>query len=409
MPKKLTTELLHSLSDQFGNAFYLLESESFKQNYMELSAAFRAYYPNFNIAYSYKTNYTPKLVQIVDRLGGYAEVVSDMEMEIALRSGVVPSHIIWNGPVKNAKKVKELLLTGGTVNIDSIYEIDNIRKIAQAHPNHILNVGVRVNYDVGDGVLSRFGFDVDDKDFYTVLQFIKNTPNLHLINLQAHFAERLPECWKARTEGMLKIYDRVVEQYSLKPERLDIGGGIYGKMPDELRSQLGIGSITYDDYASRAAKAFAEHFKNKEDAPYLFIEPGSAVAGDCMRFVSRIETIKNVRGKKIATVIGSQKNISMNGINPPMEVVAGGGEQRCVENCDIVGFTCIEGDVLQKNYTGELGIGDYIVISNCGSYSVVMKPPFILPNFPVLDINGDSVEVIKRAETFDDLFHTFSF
>ena len=65
--------------------------------------------------------------------------------------------------------------------------------------------------------------------------------------------------------------------------------------------------------------------------------------------------------------------------------------------------------MLQKNYTGELGIGDYIVISNCGSYSVVMKPPFILPNFPVLDINGDSVEVIKRAETFDDLFHTFSF
>jgi diaminopimelate decarboxylase len=38
-----------------------------------------------------------------------------------------------------------------------------------------------------------------------------------------------------------------------------------------------------------------------------------------------------------------------------------------------------------------------------------MKPPFILPNFPVLDINGETVEVIKRAETFDDLFHTFSF
>jgi diaminopimelate decarboxylase len=74
-----------------------------------------------------------------------------------------------------------------------------------------------------------------------------------------------------------------------------------------------------------------------------------------------------------------------------------------------VGFTCIEGDVLQKNYSGPLAIGDYIVISNCGSYSLVMKPPFILPNFPVLDINGETVEVIKRAETFDDLFHTFSF
>lgn len=409
MPKVLTTELLNSLSERFGNAFYLLESESFEQNYRELTEAFKSYYSKFNIAYSYKTNYTPKLVQIVDRLGGYAEVVSDMELEIALRSGVTPSRIIWNGPVKNEKKVKELLLTGGTVNIDSIYEIDNIREIAYAYPDYILNVGVRLNYEVGDGVLSRFGFDVDGEDFDNVLQFIKNTPNLHLINLQAHFAKRAPEYWTARAEGMLKAYERVVTEYGLKPDRLDIGGGIYGKMPESLRLQLGIGEITYDDYASRAAKLFADHFKDDPDGPWLFIEPGSAVAGDCMRFVSRIETIKTVRGKMIATVIGSQKNISMSGINPPMEVIAGGREQAVVEDTDIAGFTCIEGDVLQKNYSGPLAIGDYIVIGNCGSYSLVMKPPFILPNFPVLDINGENIEVIKRAETFDDLFHTFSF
>lgn len=409
MPKTLTTELLNILSCRFGNAFYLLESESFEQNYKELTAAFKAYYPKFNIAYSYKTNYTPKLVQIVDRLGGYAEVVSDMEMDIALRVGVRPERIIWNGPVKNGKKVKVLLLNGGTVNIDSIYEIDNIRSIAESYPDHKLNVGVRVNYDVGDGVLSRFGFDVDGEDFDTVLRFIKDTPNIYLINLQAHFAKRTPEYWAARTEGMLKTYDRVVNEYGLKPERIDIGGGIYGKMPESLRLQLGIGEIAYDDYASRAAKLFADHFKDDSDAPYLFIEPGSAVAGDCMRFVSRIETIKTIRGKTIATVTGSQKNISMSGINPPMEIVAGGKKQIMVEDADIVGFTCIEGDVLQKGYNGAIGVGDFIVIGNCGSYSLVMKPPFILPNFAVLDIYGESVEVIKRAETFDDLLHTFSF
>ena len=44
-----------------------------------------------------------------------------------------------------------------------------------------------------------------------------------------------------------------------------------------------------------------------------------------------------------------------------------------------------------------------------------MKPPFILPNFPVVDIcnmnieTGEGVELIKRGETFDDIFHTFNF
>ena len=324
MQKKLSTDLLNELVAQFGDSFYLLESETFEENYLELSEAFRRYYPKFNIAYSYKTNYTPKLARIVDRLGGYAEVVSEMEMEIALRSGVDPSHIVWNGPIKKADKAEELLLAGGSVNIDSLAELEKICLIAQDNPQTLLQVGLRCNYDVGDGVLSRFGFDVDGEDFQKALLSIRQRDNIRFRTLQAHFARRAPEYWTARAEGMLKVYDRVVGQYGLKPEILDLGGGIYGKMPAALREQLGVGCVCYDDYASRAAKLFAEHFADSADAPTLFIEPGTAVAGDCMRFVTRIETIKTVRGKAIATTRGSQKNISMSGINPPFEIVPGG-------------------------------------------------------------------------------------
>ena len=107
------------IRQQAGDAFYLLESDQFRKNYAELKHAFEMIYPHFNIAYSYKTNYTPKLCKIVNEMGGFAEVVSDMEMEIALRIGVEPKNIIWNGPFKNAKKVEELLISGGTVNLDA--------------------------------------------------------------------------------------------------------------------------------------------------------------------------------------------------------------------------------------------------------------------------------------------------
>ena len=52
---------------------------------------------------------------------------------------------------------------------------------------------------------------------------------------------------------------------------------------------------------------------------------------------------------------------------------------------------------------------DLVVFDNVGSYSVVLKPPFILPNFPILELNKDEVKVVKRGETFDDLFHTYEF
>ncbi len=405
--KDLNYSLLQSLSDKYGNAFYLLESPTFEKNYEELEAVFQKYYPKFNIAYSYKTNYIPELVKIVDRHGGYAEVVSDMEAEVAIRSGVAAERIIWNGPIKNYVKVEELILKGSLINIDSIDELDYITNLSQEYPEKAFRVGLRCNFDVGDDVVSRFGFDTTGADFKKALEIICNSKNIKLISLQAHFAKRKPEYWTKRTEGMLSVYKMVHDIYGLSPEIIDLGGAIYGHMPDSLRNQLGIESVTFDDYASRSAKLVADYFKDKTDAPHLFVEPGSAIAGNSMRFVGRVETIKSVRGKYIATVLGSQKNISMSGINPPMEVISKSDSDEVYKDIDLAGYTCIESDFLYKGYSGKLAVGDYVVFSNCGSYSIVMKPPFIFPNFPVIDIYSD--KLIKRAEVFDDIFKTYVF
>lgn len=398
-------QIVKKLQAEYGEAFYLLDSAQFRKNFAELKAAFNNIYPNWNIAYSYKTNYTPKLCKIVNELGGYAEVVSEMELEIAKRVGCKMDRVIWNGPIKNVPIMEQFLLDGGTINIDSIEELEQVKDIHNRHADKLIHVGIRCNYDVNDGVVSRFGFDIDGAEFMEAVKFATTTKNVKFINFQCHFAKRQIAYWPARAKGMVDLIDRL----GIIPERIDIGGGLFGKMADSLRAQFSCEIPDYEAYAKAAAQVFADYFADKDVKPELLIEPGSAVVGDCMKFIGTVKTIKNVRGKWIATVLGSQKNISMTGINPPMEVIAMGGEQKEYKDLDFVGFTCIEGDVLYHNYTGKLAHQDAIVISNCGSYSLVMKPPFILPNFPVLDISEGKTEVIKRAENFDDLFHTFVF
>ncbi len=402
----LCVETLIDLTKQYGEAFYLLDSVQFKKNYFELKKAFTDIYSNFNIAYSYKTNYTPKLCRIVNELGGYAEVVSDMEMEIAFRIGVAPEKIIWNGPYKNTKKVEELLLLGGTINIDSSYEIEIVRDIAERYPDHTLNIGIRVNFDINDGVVSRFGFDIEAEEFQKALSFVKETKNIYLIGIQCHFATRRLDTWKSRVEGMLSLLDKI----GIVPDHIDLGGGLFGKMSDSLKVQFDSVIPTYEEYAQAVAPLFAEHFKG-EKKPLLLIEPGSALVGDCMQFATKVVNIKNVRGKAIATILGSIYNINptFNKKNPPIEVFSIGEEQKCYKDLDIGGFTCIESDYIYRHFDGCLAVGDFVVFGNAGSYSVVLKPPFILPNFPVLDITGEKPEVIKRGECFDDLFHTFNF
>lgn len=57
-------------------------------------------YDNYIPGYSYKTNYAPHICKLVKSLGGYAEVVSDMELYVAKKIGYENSEIIYNGPCK---------------------------------------------------------------------------------------------------------------------------------------------------------------------------------------------------------------------------------------------------------------------------------------------------------------------
>lgn len=409
MGGKLDKELLDNLRKEHGDGFYILDSDVFEDNYEKLKEEFQSFYPDFNIAYSYKTNYIPRLCKIVDAHGGLAEVVSGMELEMALRCGVGPEKVIWNGPIKDLEKMADLLLSGGTVNIDSLEEWGDVQRIAGENQKARLSVGIRLNFDVGDGTISRFGLDVDGAELDTVCREMKKHGNIALAGLQCHFAKRNVEYWEKRTKGLLAAYDRMAGEHGLRPRRLDLGGGIYGNMPESLAEQVGYRAPGFRAYAEASAKIVAEHFKDSKEKPVLLIEPGTAVAADSMRAVFRVRNIRTVRGKTIATVHGSQKNIGMNGINPPMEVICGGGEQKEYKDLDFAGYTCIEGDYLYKGFCGGLAVGDYVVLGNCGSYSVVMKPPFILPNFPIIELRDGKPALVKRAENFDDLFQTYRF
>lgn len=393
------------LISNYGDTFYLLDSNKFKNNYIELKNSFAKIYDNFNIAYSYKTNYIPKLCKIINELGGYAEVVSEMELDLARKIRVDYNRIIWNGPIKNTDKLNEFLVNGGIVNIDNLKELYIIKDILSKNKNTIYKLGVRCNYDVGDGVLSRFGFDVNSEDFNETIKFINNNENIDFVSIQCHFAKRDITYCKNKIDGLLNIIDK----YNLEPKIIDVGGGLYGKMEDSLKKQFDSEIPNYQDYANIIANAVNKKFKNSKNKPLLFIEPGSALVGDCMKFISTIKSIKNIRGKYFATTTGSQKNISMQNINPPIEIIHMGNDLVKYKDLDFVGYTCIESDVLYHNYCGELAEGDLLSISNCGSYSIVMKPPFILPNFPIIDISNENIELVKKQETFDDVFRTYIF
>ena len=409
-------EILEELALLYGESFYLLDSKKFEQNYDEFLDVFRKIYPETYLGYSYKTNYIPKLCSIVNNKGGFAEVVSEMEYDLAIKIGVSPINIIVNGPYKNRKFLEKILHKGSIVNLDSYQEVFLIEQIAINNINNNLSIGLRCNYKIDDSLVSRFGFDVDNKHFYDTFYRLQKIGNINIKGLHCHFPNRDLDSYELRVDKMLKLIE---ELFMNLPEYVDIGGGYFGKMGEFLKKQFKCEVPTYEEYAKVIATKFRDFYSNLDESlrPKLFLEPGSAIVADTMKFVAKVIDIKNIRGKDIATTTGSKFNIGLlsSKINLPMKIYSSHVEKLNEKNyfnaIDISGYTCIESDYLYRNYNGYLKIDDYVVIDNVGSYSFVFKPPFILPNVAIIDYDfqNNTYKVVKRKEIMNDIFRTFIF
>lgn len=401
----LTPYLLTELAQQHGDAFYLLDTERFASNYSEMLAVFRAEYPDTHIAYSYKTNYTPALCRKIDDMGGFAEVVSEMEYELAQHLGVPAAAIYFNGPYKKEFFLRKALLAGANVNLDSLVEVEHAVRLACENPERQIDVGLRCNFDIGTGRISRFGLDIDGGEFKQALSMLEGVGNIVLAGLHCHFPNRQIETFTARAAGMKKLLEYTA---FTRLQYISFGGGYFGKVPSRFAAEMGLSVPGYAEYATVVGGVMRELF-GTQGGPSLIIEPGSALVADTMCLAARVISLKAVRGRNIATLSASSYNVnpSVKGIRRPLDIYRCNEDSAASKRWDLVGYTCIEDDCMYAGYEGALAVGDFAVFSNVGSYSVVFKPPFILPNVPVLDIGGGMRTLVKRAETFDDIFTTF--
>jgi len=402
---------LNDLNAQFGDSFYLIDLEKFQQNYQDFLAAFRSVYRKSQIAYSYKTNYTPRLCQLVQAMGGYAEVVSGMEYDLAIRIGVPPEQIIFNGPYKQQIDFERALLSGSVVNLDAAYEVKWLCALAERFPEKILRTGIRCNFSIGMEELSRFGFFVESNDFEEIVHTLKNVSNCQIVGLHCHFlaSERSAETYAAITQQMVNIALTTFADVGL--EFIDIGGGFFSPMTQELKKQFPYPIPTFSEYGKAIAEVFKSSFPD-ENGPELILEPGISITANAMKFVTKVIDLKTVKDRQLALVAGSRYDIkpTLSPRNLPMTLFSAPLGESTKNVFDIVGSTCMEGDCLYTGYNGEIKATDYLVFDNVGSYTNVLRPPFINPAAAILSLSSsEEIEVVRHRETVDDVFSTYTF
>ena len=408
---------LEKISEKFGDSFYILQEQNYTKNLKDLKYAFNKQYNKVIIGYSYKTNYIPRLCTIAKEQEVYAEVVSEMELQLAIKLGYTYDKIIFNGPYKKEKDLENTLLGGSIVNLDSYDELDSLESIAAKYPHKKFKIGLRINMSLitEDGTsaiqegldIGRFGFDTANSDF---LNLIKKLKQLGFTINALHGHTSTSDRSLKNFTTIVKTLCQVRKTCDLEHiEYLNIGGGFFGPMPKGLINR---DTPTFDEYAT----TIFDNLKNDtwfvNNQPFVILEPGVSVVSNALSFVAKVIAIKKIRGKNFLLIEGGVYNVkpTMHKINLPFHSIPKNETPKNAKDYyDVVGSTCMEKDVvLSQVELNNPKKNDFIQIDNVGGYTIVKTPNFInfVPAIITLKEDG-SHTIIRHRQTIEDVVATY--
>jgi diaminopimelate decarboxylase len=410
-----------SLAREFGTPLHVVSSARLKADFDEFAGSFRRLHPNVEIAYSYKTNPLPGVLAELHRLGALAEVISHFELWLALRLGVPPERILFNGPGKTAAAI-DLAVGRGIrlINVDSLPEIDEVAAAAARAGGRQL-IGVRIITSVGWS--GQFGLSLASGDAFEAFRRIRSHPQLAAVGIHFHLGTgiRDVEIYLRALREMLLFSERLRNELGVRVSHFDLGGGFgvptvrpYSVWDQRLIANgmppgpVDVGAAMRPaDYSSRIMDLVNEHLRGRTDepAPTIYFEPGRALTSRAQCLVLKVVAVKESVGGRPKVILDGGKNVAMPTgyeAHELLPVTGGALERDC--SIDFFGPLCHPADQLfiAKRFR-RLVPGDLVAVMDAGAYFVPNQMNFSHGRPAAVMVRSGRHELLRERETFDDI------
>ena len=379
---------------------YIFNADTFRKNHDRLLAALKKYYGNAKLAYSMKTNYAKPVCDEALMAGAYLEAVSPHEHRLAIEYGAQNGAIIYNGVCKTISSIMRAAAKENKINFDNLSELNEFLERWTSKMRNV-NIGLRVAFDIGNGIDSHFGFA--GCDFYEAMSLVKERKNVRITGLHCHFSHaRDLDSWKKRTETMLQLATHNIPKEDLK--YIDLGGNLYSSMPSEMKDFFGE-VPSFEDYGKTIGSLFKEAFP--DESVELILEPGTALVADAVSLCAKVLRIKNYGNKQAAILNVSKYDLGAVQSTGHAPFTVHGSTDNHISTYDLFGYTCMEDDILAENYTGSLAEGNIVVFHNEGAYSLSTNNDFINPAIGMNVLKGNVISEASKAATVEEIASRF--
>lgn len=354
-------------------------------NYHSIRHAFQHFFKNANVFFALKSCYLPACIQALKSAGASIEVMSDIELQIALQNGFTPAQIVTNGIGRDQTYLERSLRSTVHLNIiDGIEDLLALQAIAK-DKGIIADIGLRVIPPVNvDGLMikrsSKLGMDWEGDIFLNTLKAAINMKEVRIKCILIHqFSHgRSPAQYAEVLRCAAQVIRSIWEQMHIAFDIIDIGGGF------DTRFLLEQGGGTILDFAREAWSALSV-------LPYDFtlqIEPGRYIMADAAIGMTRILAEKH--NKCLSWRIC---DISSNILIPLPDIAyypipAYLPQQHEWQKFHIGDSTCAPSLVCPDVMLPAGKEGRELVLLNCGGYTTVFAELWAFPLPKILYLEG---------------------
>ena len=389
---------LQRIADEVGTPAYVYSERTLHRHVRVFDEAFQSV-PHL-ICYAVKANSNINILRRFAEWGTGFDIVSGGELFRVLRAGGSPEKVIFSGVGKTLQEIRYALDSGILFfNIESSAEMDLIHGVAR-QANKRVRVSIRTNPDIDARThpyistgtqKNKFGVSLPEaRELYRNLRQLSN---VDVVGVSCHIGSQITEMGPFE-EALASIRRFVLELQAegVALKYLDFGGGL---------------GIPYDaeEPPSPAIYAASVACATRDLGIQLVLEPGRVIAGNAGILLTRVLLKKNQSAKKFLVVDAAMNDLIRPALYGSHHQLWPVREENNKEKVDVVGPVCESADFIARDRdVAVLHAGELLAVMSAGAYGFSLSSNYnSRPRVAEVLVNGDSYQVIRRRESYEDL------
>ena len=386
------------IARQFGTPSYVYSYDKIKNNINNFKKRFKTINPL--ICFSVKSNSNLKILNLINKFGLGADVVSKGELLIALKAKIKPKKIVFSGVGKTIDELKfaiskKILL----INAESENEITEIEKIAKKN-NRKVKIGIRLNPDTDAKTLKKIStgqkenkFGLTAKKFLEILDKYKSSKFISIICLSVHIGSQITS--HVPYKNMLNVIKKIIQQSKYKFKYIDLGGGMGIQYENNSKN------LDYSKYNN-----LIKSFLKKNNSKIVF-EPGRSIVGNAGYLISKITYIKQTSSKNFVILDSAMNDLIRPALYGAKHKIIPSklNRKKISKKHEFVGPICETTDkfLTVTNYQ-EMYQGDIVIICDVGAYGMVLSSNYNLRPKPAeVLVNNTSTKIITKRQKLNNI------